>query len=99
MADFEDLGYIKNPYDKCIMTLPPRAGRDRSPAKSNRPLGDLSLYMNEGIILIEVDDILEGGEPYHAKAIEHFYTKYKCGKRKRLIDLGDEGTLISGIRF
>ena len=29
------------------------------------------------------------------KAMEGFYNKYKCGKRKRLIDLKDEGTLIS----
>ena len=26
-----------------------------------------------------------------------FYDKYQCGKRKKLIDLGDDGTLISGI--
>ena len=100
VADFEDLGYVKNPYDKCIMMLPPRNGSDRSPANSNRSLGDLSPYMNVGIILIEVDDLLEGGEPNsHGKAMERFYAKYKCGKRKRLIDLGNEGTLISGIRF
>ena len=30
--------------------------------------------------------------------MDKFYAKYQFGKRKRLIDLKEEGTLISGIR-
>ena len=30
--------------------------------------------------------------------MESFYSRWKCGKKKKLVDLGDEGTLISGIR-
>ena len=86
--DFEQLGYVKNPYDKCLMTLPP----------DQRRVGSGASMINDGIILIEVDDILEGGNERHQKLMEQFYSKYQCGKRKKFIDLGDEGTLISGIR-
>ena len=59
------------------MTLPPRVGKDRCPANSSRPLGDLALNYIVGIILIEVDDILERGEPAsHGKAMEQFYMIY-----------------------
>ena len=84
VADFEAFGYVRNLYDKCVMTLPPSG--------SNRAV------LNEGVILIEVDDILEAGGKTHRDTIEKFYAKYQCGKRKKLQDLGDEGTRISGIR-
>jgi hypothetical protein len=84
VADFEALGYIRSMYDKCIMTLPS--------SKSTKSV------LNDGVILIEVDDILEAGEKSHRNAMEKFYAKYKCGKMKKLQDLGDEGTRISGIR-
>ena len=84
VADFEALGYRRNQYDKCVMTLPSQAGSGS--------------YTNEGIVLIEVDDLLEGGGPAHREQMKKFYAKYQCGKCKRLLDLGDEGTLISGIR-
>eukprot|EP00973_Karenia_brevis_P054360 7552378-Karenia_brevis.AAC.1 len=49
-ADLEYMGYQRNPYDKRIMSLP---------SKTNSKI-------NEGIVLIEVDDILEGGpSPRH----------------------------------
>ena len=50
--DLEQLGYQKNMYDKCMMTLPP---------VSNNQL------TNDGILLIEVDDILEGGGKRHSE--------------------------------
>ena len=82
-ADFEPLGYVRNPYDKCIMTLV-----DKN-AKGN---------LVSGALLIEVDDILEGGNALHRQKMTQLYKKYRCGKCKRLQDLGAEGTLISGIR-
>jgi len=85
VSDLEDLGYVRNYYDKCVMTLP---------VESAATTGKV----NDGVILIEVDDLLEGGSPRHRKLMEKFYTKYKCGKKKRLVDLKAEGTLISGIR-
>ena len=84
VADLEDMGYVKNPYDKCIFSLPPKSGS--------------ASVTNHGTVLIEVDDLLEGGDEVHRKRMETFYAKYQCGKRKKLQDLGDEGTLISGIR-
>ena len=71
-----------NKYDKCIMPLPSTDGN----------------VLNDGLVLIEVDDILEGGNERHQKQMAQFYKKYNCGKCKKLQDLGDEGTLISGIR-
>ena len=50
VADFEALGYQRNPYDKCLMTLPP---------------SDPTQVVNSGVLLIEVDDVLEGGDAYH----------------------------------
>ena len=81
MADFARMGYVRNPYDKCVLNLP---------SKSN--------VLSDGVILVEVDDLLEGGTSQHRKNMDTFYKRWKCGKKKTLDDLGDEGTLISGIR-
>ena len=64
--EFEKMGYTRNMYDKCIMTLP----------SSNK-----SVY-NDGFVLIEVDDLLESGNERHRANMEEFYRKFKCGKRK-----------------
>ena len=64
VADFEALGYVRNPYDKCIMTLP-----SQTPGRTTV----------EGVVLIEVDDILEGGTAVHRARMDLFYKKYKCG--------------------
>ena len=78
------MGYVRNPYDKCIFTLPSASRTD---------------VRNQGIVLVEVDDILEGGNAVHRKNMDKFFAKYKCGKRKNMRELGQEGTLISGIRM
>jgi hypothetical protein len=67
VSDFEAMGYHRNPYDKCMMMLPSE---------------DSNFVINEGVILIEVDDTLEGGSAIHRKRMEIFYDKYKCGKKK-----------------
>ena len=54
--------------------------------------------LNDGIVLLEVDDIFEAGTDRHRKLMVGFYLRYKCGKYKKLLDLGSEGTLISGVR-
>ena len=90
----EKLGYVRNPYEKCAMVLPPEPKAlidDKSSGGRKDPV-------NDGLILIEVDDVLEGGNQRHRKSVENFYETYKCGKREKIVDLGDEGTLISGIR-
>jgi hypothetical protein len=61
---FEQLGYVRNPYDRCILTLaPPDVGRNKN-------------VLNVGVVLVEVDDILEGGTADHRKQMESFYAKF-----------------------
>eukprot|EP00973_Karenia_brevis_P037624 5191832-Karenia_brevis.AAC.1 len=59
-----------------------------------------SSKFNDGVVLIEVDDILEGGSSArHRKKLTDFYRRWKCGRCKRLRDKGEEeGTLIPGQR-
>ena len=83
VADFESMGYRRNPYDKCVMSLPST---------------DPKTTVSDGYVLIEVDDLLESGNEVHRANMKKFYARYKCGKMKNLRDLGHEGTLISGIR-
>eukprot|EP00973_Karenia_brevis_P007446 1006978-Karenia_brevis.AAC.1 len=65
VADVEYMGYQRNPYDKRIMTLPSKTDSK----------------INEGIVLIEVDDILEGGPSHrHREYFARFYKRWKCGK-------------------
>jgi hypothetical protein len=56
VSDLESLGYRRNPYDKCVMMLPPS--------------GSVRNNINDGIVLIEVDDILEGGNAEHQKRMD-----------------------------
>ena len=91
------MGYVTNPYDECIMTLPQQtSGGVLHPGK---PLNkdSRSPRLNEGIMLIEVDGILEGGTDVHRKRMEDFYEKWKFGKKKSLRECGTEGSMISGI--
>ena len=81
-------GYVRNHYEKCALALPPTSAAEPGKAQP----------VNEGVVLIEVDDTLEGGNERHQAIMERFYAIFKCGRRKRLIDLRDEGTLISGVR-
>ena len=68
---FEELGYVRNRYDKCIMSLPPLSW-DAEKGKGT---------LNEGVVMIEVDDILEGGwSPRHKTLMENFNKRFVCGK-------------------
>eukprot|EP00973_Karenia_brevis_P076484 10625905-Karenia_brevis.AAC.1 len=54
--------------------------------------------INEGIVLIEVDDILEGGPSHrHREYFDRSCKRWKCGKCKKLRD-EKEGTFTSGAR-
>eukprot|EP00973_Karenia_brevis_P094712 12423783-Karenia_brevis.AAC.1 len=59
-----------------------------------------SSEINDGVVLIEVDDIFEGGPTArHRKNFEGFHRRWKCGTCKKLRDKGEEeGTIISGVR-
>ena len=68
----QSLGYERNPYEKCAMVLPPSSDGTVRGKKQN--------YENEGLVLIEVDDILEGGNARHRKLMKEFYSVYNFGK-------------------
>ena len=53
IVNFEALGYIRNPYDKCIPTLAAQGF-----AKTTH--GCATNHQNVGVVLIEVDDIRRG---------------------------------------
>ena len=59
VADFEEWGYVRNPYDRCVMTL-------KHPKDQN---------ITSGTVLIEVDDLLEGGDEHHHARMRQFYQK------------------------
>ena len=63
----EKLGYVRNPYEKCAMVLPP----DRKALLDDKPSGGRKDPVNDGLILIEVDDVLEGGTQRHRKLMEN----------------------------
>ena len=78
------------------MMLPPKHYPSGRLSQSGTPHKD-SVFLNEGALLIEVDDIMEGGNARHDSKMDEFYKKFKCGKKVVLQDT-PEGTRISGIR-
>ena len=80
VEDFTKLGYIQNPYDKCLFSL----------FTDNEYI--------EGNVMLDVDDLVEGGSPEHRRRVNMFYTKYKFGKILKIKDAGNQGTLIIGRR-
>ena len=82
VVQFESMGYVRNPYDKCIMTLPRQtSGGVLHPGKPQDKSGR-NPYVNEGIISIEVDVILEGGTDVHRKRMTSFYEMEMWQKEK-----------------
>ena len=59
VADFEQAVYVLKPYDKRIITL--SAQRRTTGNGGGKTSSDLLEFVKEGIVLIEVDDMLEGG--------------------------------------
>ena len=78
------MGYVRKPYDECIMTLPWQTSGGALHLGKPQDKSGRNPYVQEGIILIEVDDILEGGADVHRTRMKSFYEKWKCGKRKIL---------------
>ena len=79
-----DLGYRINPYDRCVLTLD---SEDRS---SHAP--------TEGILIIEVDDILESGGEIHQRKMKLLQERLRFGKA---VELREEaaGTAYAGRRI
>eukprot|EP00435_Cladocopium_sp_Y103_P022132 s1863_g5.t1 len=76
----EQLGYVVNCYDRCILTLP---------SSSNAP-GSLT----DGFMVIEVDDIAEAGGPRHQERMRQLESMLKFGKIENL--QSPEGTNYAG---
>ena len=53
---------------------------------------------SEGQLLLDVDDVIEGGKETHRKTMEGFYDKYRCGKAVDFKSAGQEGTRFTGRR-
>ena len=66
----KQLGYVLNPYDKCVLTLPSESTR-----------ADAS---TEGFIVVEVDDLAEAGGPKHKKKMKELEGLLKFGKIEEL---------------
>ena len=75
------LGYKLNEYDKCVLTLP---SSNTAPAAKT-----------EGFMVIEVDDIAEGGGPQHEEKMKQLEKMLKFGKIDDLYGNSD-GTTYAG---
>ena len=92
VAGFENMVYVRNPYDKCIMTLPAQPVVTKGGGSATKGV------VNEGAVLIEVAAMPEGGSPVHRTKIVAFYKRWQCGTCKNLRKEAKESTKISCIR-
>ncbi|CAE7655781.1 GIP [Symbiodinium sp. CCMP2592] len=98
-----DLGYRISPYDRCVLTLDGNSEDEDSELDSStgqlRCLRDRGrLRRTQGIIVVEVDDLLEAGGPRHRQLMERLETKLKFGKIQCLRDQPN-GTSYAGRRI
>ena len=79
----KELGYRVNVYDRCVLTLD---------AKPGEPEGE-----TQGIIVIEIDDLLESGGSRHRKLMDQLEKRFRFGKVVCLMD-HPAGTSYAGRR-
>jgi len=79
-------GYKINPYDRCVLTLPPVVKQS----------GEASVF-NEGVIVLEVDDMLEAGDERHQHIMKEIGNDLKFGKAEEL--MLPDGVLFAGRRI
>ena len=87
----KELKYRVNPYDRCVLTLD---------ADINDPAEQVTVYgqtyrPTQGIIVIEVDDLLEAGSSEHRAKMKWLESKLKFGKVVELMGV-KEGTGYAG---
>jgi hypothetical protein len=75
-------GYVINRLERCALTLPGHGATSRS----------------RGIVLLEMDDVREGGDKDHVEAMARIAEKIRFGKVEQL-DLHTEGVLFTGRRW
>ena len=83
----KELKYRVNVYDKCVLTL-----------DGSKEAGDENPSQTQGIVVVEVDDILEGGGPRHQENMRKLEAKLRFGKVINLVD-HPEGTGYAGRRI
>ena len=83
----KELGYRVNAFDKCVLTL----DADEKETKEDQK-------KTQGIIVVEVDDILEGGGPRHRQKMALLESRFKFGKITNLMD-ASEGSGYAGRRL
>ena len=72
------LGYVLNPYNKCVLTLPSKSSKPDAPT--------------EGFIVIEVDDLAEAGSERHVEKMKELEKLLKFGKIEELYGNKDGST-------
>ncbi|CAE6964999.1 GIP [Symbiodinium sp. CCMP2592] len=71
----KELGYSVSPYDKCVLTLKADPLEKLEDQKST-----------QGIIVIEVDDVLEAGGERHREKMKALESRFRFGKVTSLLD-------------
>ena len=79
------------------MTLPQQTSNGALRSGKPQSKNSRDPHLNEGVMLVEVDDILEGGTEAHRRRREISYERWKCGKKQNLRECGDDGGMISGV--
>ena len=73
----KEMGYRVNCYDRCVLSLDGEKNANGSPSQT------------QGLMVIEVDDILEAGNENHRKKMKWLEERLRFGKVENLKDSGD----------
>ena len=84
----KELGYRVNVYDRCILTLD--GPQEEDPNKQ---------VPTQGILVLEVDDMLEAGNEVHRQKMQILEQKLRFGKVVQLMDMQSEGSGYAGRRL
>ena len=83
-----ELGYRVNPYDRCVLTL----DNDEAQQGAEEP------NHTRGVIVVEVDDLLEAGDDHHRKKMDWLEKRLRFGKIVNLMETPG-GTGYAGRRI
>eukprot|EP00439_Symbiodinium_sp_Y106_P027348 s5817_g3.t1 len=102
----KELGYRVNVYDRCVLTLDEteddrvktKAFKDQSRNEEKIPDQSMETFKaTQGIIIIEVDDVLEAGGERHRSLMQKLEGRFKFGKVVEL-QKHPEGSAYAGRR-
>ena len=84
----KELGYRVNVYDRCVLTLDGPESKDPNEA-----------VPTQGILVLEVDDMLEAGNETHRQKMKILEQKLRFGKIVELMEMKAEGSGYAGRRL